>query len=160
MPDHTMIELRQIHEDLYARHGDHLIRFATGLVGPSDAADVVSDAMLGFWRSGALMDADNPRALLYRGVLAAARSWQRSMFRRRSREQRTSQRLISHDPDIRPDVVDAVLQLSPRQRACVFLAYWEDLPINQIGELLDISPGTVKQHLHRARQSLEEVLDV
>lgn len=160
MPDHTMIEAKQVHEELYARYGDDLMRFATGLVGPSDAADVVSDAMLRFWRSGALVDADNPRALLYRGVLAAARSWQRSMFRRRGREQRTAERLVSHDPDIRPDVVDAVLGLSPRQRACVFLAYWEDLPVDHIADLLDISPGTVKQHLHRARQSLEEVLDV
>lgn len=159
MPDHTMIEVRQVHEDLYARFGDDLTRFATGLVGPTDAADVVSDAMLRFWRSRALLDADNPRALLYRGVLASARSWQRAMFRRRSREQRTAERLISHDPDILPEVVDAVLRLSPRQRACVFLAYWEDLAVDQIAGLLDISPGTVKQHLHRARQSLEEVLD-
>lgn len=154
-----MIEVTQVHEDLYARYGDDLTRFATGLVGPSDAADVVSDAMVHFWRSRALVDADNPRALLYRGVLASARNLQRSRFRRRAREQATAQRLVSHDPEIRPDVVAAVLQLSPRQRACVFLAYWDDLGMEQIGELLDITPGSVKQHLHRARQILEEVLD-
>lgn len=128
MPDHTKIEVRQIHEDLYTRYGDDMMRFATGLVGPSDA-------MLRFWRSRALLDAENPRALLYRGVLAAARSWQRAMFRRTGREQRTAERLVIHDPDIRPDGVDAVLRLSPRQRACVFLAYWEDLPVDQIAGL-------------------------
>lgn len=154
-----MIEVKQVHEDLYARYGDDLTRFATGLVGPSDAADVVSDAMVRFWRSRALLDADNPRALLYRGVLVSARSFQRSMFRRRARERATAQRLVSHNPEIRPDVVAAVLGLSPRQRACVFLAYWEDLGMEHIAELLDITPGSVKQHLNRARKNLEEVLD-
>lgn len=145
--------------DLYDRYGDDLVRFATGIIGPSDAGDVVSDAMLQFWRSGKLADADNPRALLYRGVLTAARSWQRSAFRRRRRERMTAERLVSYDPDLRPDVVDAVLELSPRQRACVFLTYWEDLAVDEVGELLDISPGSVKRHLHRARQRLREVLD-
>jgi len=32
--------------DLYARHAGELVRFATGLVGPSDAPDVVSEAMV------------------------------------------------------------------------------------------------------------------
>lgn len=159
MGEEITVEVNRVHEDLYARHGDGLMRFATGLVGPADAADVVSDALLRFWRSGALVEADNPRALLYRGVVAEARSWQRSMFRRRRRERQTAERLVAHDPDIRPDVVHAVLQLSPQQRACVFLTYWEDLPVQQVGELLDISPGTVKRHLHRARNRLKEVLD-
>lgn len=154
-----MIEVKQAYEDLYARYGDDLTRFATGLVGPSDAADVVSDAMLRFWRSHALLDADNPRALMYRGVLTSARSWQRSAFRRQRRERRTVERLVSHDPDIRPEIAQAVLQLSPRQRACVFLMYWEDLGVDEIAALLSITSGSVKQHLHRARQHLEEVLD-
>lgn len=160
MPDEIIIELEHLHEDLYDRFGDDLMRFATGLVGPSDAPDVVSDAMLSFWRSRRLVAADNPRALLYRGVLAAARSWQRSIFRRRRRETQTADRLIAYDPEIRPDVVEAVLRLSPRQRVCVFLTYWKDLSAEQIGELLDISPGTVKRHLHRAREHLKEVLHV
>jgi RNA polymerase sigma factor (sigma-70 family) len=159
MPDDIILELGLVHEDLYERFGDDLMRFATGLVGPSDAADVVSDTMLRFWRSRSLVDADNPRALLYRGVLAAARSWQRSMFRRRRRESRTAERLVTFDPEIRPDVVEAVLRLSPRQRACVFLTYWDDLADHQVAELLGISRGTVKRHLHRARQILKEVLD-
>lgn len=159
MPDDRTIESTQLQGDLYDQYGDELVRFATSIVGPSDAQDVVSEAMLRFWRSGSLDGADNPRALLYRGVLAASRSWQRSLFRRRRRESQTAERLVTHDPDIRPDVAAAVLGLSARQRACVFLTYWEDLPVNDVGELLDISPGTVKRHLYRARQRLKEVLD-
>jgi DNA-directed RNA polymerase specialized sigma24 family protein len=33
-------------EDLYAKFAEDLIRFATGLVGPADAPDVVATAML------------------------------------------------------------------------------------------------------------------
>lgn len=159
MPDDATIQSTYLQGDLYERYGDELVRFATSIVGPSDAPDVVSDTMFRFWRSGKLVDASNPRALLYRGVLMAARSWQRSMFRRRRRERQTAERLVTHDPDIRPDVAAAVLGLSARQRACVFLTYWEDLPVDEVGELLEISPGTVKRHLHRARQRLKEVLD-
>lgn len=145
--------------DLYARYGNDLTRFATGLVGPFDAEDVVGDAMVRFLKKGNLPGASNPRALMYRAVLASARSWQRSMFRRRRRELRTAERIESHDPEIRPDVVKAVLGLSPQQRACVFLAYWEDMAVVDIADLLGIDTGTVKQHLHRARRRLKEVLD-
>ena len=32
--------------EVYRKHADDLIRFATGLVGPSDASDIVSEAFL------------------------------------------------------------------------------------------------------------------
>jgi DNA-directed RNA polymerase specialized sigma24 family protein len=33
-------------EEVYAKHAEELTRFATGLVGPADAADVASAAVL------------------------------------------------------------------------------------------------------------------
>jgi RNA polymerase sigma factor (sigma-70 family) len=55
--------------------------------------------------------------------------------------------------------VDAVVRLSPQQRACVYLTYWEDLTPPMIAERLGIGEGTVKQYLARARAKLREVLD-
>jgi hypothetical protein len=40
----TVIDERSV--DAYAAHADGLVRFAAGLVGPSDAQDVVSDGRL------------------------------------------------------------------------------------------------------------------
>jgi len=43
----------------------------------------------------------------------------------------------------------------PRQQArVVALHYLEDRSVDQIAEILDISPGTVKTHLHRGRATL------
>ncbi|MGB8361437.1 MAG: sigma-70 family RNA polymerase sigma factor, partial [Acidimicrobiia bacterium] len=75
------------------------------------------------------------------------------------REQHFAARIARFDPELRPEVIAAVLKLSPQQRAMVTLTYWEDLSPDQIGELLEISPGTVKSHLARARSRLREVLD-
>lgn len=145
--------------DLYEQYGDGLVRFATAIVGPSDAQDVVSDAMTSLIAAGSLTNARNPRALMYRATFAAAKSRQRSAIRRRLRERRTAQRLVLHDPEIRPDVARAVLALSPQQRACVWLTYWADLSIADVANHLGVERGTVKQHLFRARNRLKDVLD-
>ncbi len=152
-----MTDLRGAAE-LYRVHAIELTRFATALVGPSDAPDVVEDAVLSLLGSGRLAEADNPRALLYRVVLAKARSRQRSGFRRRARERRVAERLVEFAPEIDPEVLDAVVRLSPQQRACVFLMYWEDMSVAQVADRLGIGEGTVKRYLARAKSQLKEVL--
>ncbi len=144
--------------ELFRTHAVELTHFATALVGPGDAQDVVTDAVASLLRSGLLAEAENPRALLYRAVLTRARSTQRSGLRRRARERRAAQRLVEFQPEIHPEVVDAVVQLSPKQRACVYLTYWEDLSVAQVADCLGIGEGTVKGYLSRARSRLKEVL--
>ncbi len=82
-----------------------------------------------------------------------------SVFRRRVREQRFAQRVTIEDPELHPEVVTAVVALSPQQRACVYLTYWEDLALNDVAERLGIGEGTVKRYLARARARLREVLN-
>jgi RNA polymerase sigma-70 factor (ECF subfamily) len=59
----------------------------------------------------------------------------------------------------RADVVQALTRLSPRQRACVVLRYFEDLTIEQVAQTLGNAPGTVKRHLHDAMHVLRDVLE-
>ncbi|MGD3111332.1 RNA polymerase sigma factor [Streptomyces sp. YGL11-2] len=54
----------------------------------------------------------------------------------------------------RADVVQLLQELSPRQRACVVLFYYEDRPLQEIATLLDCGVGTVKRHLDDARKRL------
>lgn len=56
------------------------------------------------------------------------------------------------------DMTVALAQLPPRQRACVALRYYEDLPIGEIAEQLGCSVGTVKRHLFNAHASLRTLL--
>jgi RNA polymerase sigma factor (sigma-70 family) len=139
-----------------------LIRYATVLVGPSDAQDVVSDAVLRVFASvKEWTSVDNQRGYLFRAVLNQARSHQRSAGRRRRREGRA---LDSHRDTPAPDAASidahrALRTLSEQQRAVVYLTYWEDLPPAQIAALLAISEGSVKKQLARAREQLRKVLD-
>ncbi|MFE3196999.1 sigma-70 family RNA polymerase sigma factor [Embleya sp. NPDC059237] len=59
---------------------------------------------------------------------------------------------------VRLTVRDALLGLSPRQRACVVLRYYEDRSVTQIAEELGCGEGTVKRHLHDARRTLADLL--
>jgi RNA polymerase sigma factor (sigma-70 family) len=62
--------------------------------------------------------------------------------------------------DVLPDVdlARAIASLSPQQRAAVALFYLEDLPVDEVAHLLEVSTSTVKQHLHRARARLATLL--
>lgn len=144
--------------DVYAAHAAELVRFATGLVGPHDAPDVVADAFVGLMGSPAWTGARDRRALLYRAVLFRAQSHHRSTARRRVRESREAPRDAVDFPDLRPDVADAVARLSPQQRAVVVLTYWQDLTPAAVAALLDVSEGAVRKHLARARKQLRKVL--
>jgi RNA polymerase sigma-70 factor (ECF subfamily) len=144
---------------LYQQHQRELMRFATTLVGPSDAPDVVSSAMESLLKRGTLAQADNPRALMHRAVLRQSQSLHRSTFRRIRRERRFRSEVMTENPELRPDVVEAVLALSHQQRACVYLTYWNDFSAGQVAEWLHISEGSVKRHLARARANLREAID-
>jgi RNA polymerase sigma factor (sigma-70 family) len=144
--------------EVYEKHAEELMRFATALVGPSDAADIVSTAMVNALSSRSWADVRNRRAYLYRCVLNAARSGHRSQARRERREVRVAERGVLEPPDVRPEVLDAVRSLSERQRAVIYLTYWDDLDTASIATLLDISPGAVKRHLARARDQLRRKL--
>ena len=59
-------------------------------------------------------------------------------------------------PDV--DLINAIALLAPKQRAAVVLFYLEDRPVEEIARVMGTSTSTVKQHLHRARARLAEVL--
>jgi RNA polymerase sigma-70 factor (sigma-E family) len=47
-------------------------------------------------------------------------------------------------------MLTALGDLSPRQRACVVLRYYQDLPVTDIAAVLGVAEGTVKRHLSEA----------
>ena len=59
-------------------------------------------------------------------------------------------------PDL--ELRSALLQLPMRQRQCVALRYYDDRTVDEIAQLLDVTPGSVKTHLHRGHARLRELL--
>ena len=58
------------------------------------------------------------------------------------------------DHGVRADLLQAVAALPERQRQVVALRVFLDLDTKQTAEALDLSPGTVTTHLHRALTAL------
>ena len=135
---------------------------AAALVGPADAGDVVSATITRLLAGGSSAPVANMDAYLTRAVVNEARSWKRSSARRRSRDARWDRRRTPNaEPTARltdPEMADALSRLTVRQRAVVFLTYWADLDPAGVAEHLDISEGSVRKHLARARSSLREAL--
>lgn len=52
-------------------------------------------------------------------------------------------------------IQQAVANLPDKQRAVILLAYYEDLPQEEIAQILGIPVGTVKSRLHNAMKSLK-----
>lgn len=51
-------------------------------------------------------------------------------------------------------ILTALRSLSPRQRACVVLRYYEDLPVANVAAVLGVSEGSVKGYLSAAMSRL------
>lgn len=145
-------------DELWRTHADELLRFATVLVGPADAHDIVVEAFLRSCEPVISGTVANPRAYLFRAVANHANDLRRSRERRWARDLAAIGPASSASPDSFVDVRRAVADLSVQQRAVVYFAYWEDLPERSISELLQVSPGTVRRHLIRARLNLRKAL--
>lgn len=145
-------------EQTYRNHASELTRYATGLVGPFDAADVVTDACLRAFQSKNWPAVSNRRAHLYRAVLSVANEYHRSTLSRRLREMKAAGPSVAMPVEVDVDVLEAVSRLSVQQRAAVLLTYWEDLSAEAVAERMGVSTGSVNRHLARARKRLQEWL--
>lgn len=61
--------------------------------------------------------------------------------------------------DQREVLWNALSRLPDRQRACLVLRFYEDLPAREIADLLGCSVGTVKSHTHRGLARLRQEVE-
>lgn len=142
--------------EAYEKHAEDLLRYACVLVGPTDGEDVLADAMFKVFTSTRWSQVREPRRYLFRCVFnqAASRQRRRAVGTRREQE--------AWDPTTTvgvslPDELGLLRALSVRERAVVYLTYWDDLLPRDVAELLGISEGSVRKYLTRGRNKLREV---
>ncbi len=145
-------------DEAYRKWSEDLGRYATVLVGPADAADAVADAIVSIIRGDNWEAVLQPRAYLYKAVLNSARMLVRTSSRRAGREFTAATGPSSQELDSDLEVWSQLDVLSVRQRAVVYLTYWEDLPVAEVAEVLGVSDGTVRRQLARARSKLKKVM--
>ena len=61
--------------------------------------------------------------------------------------------------EIRRRIADALVSLSPRQRAVFVMKHYEERSIAEIGAATGLDEGTIKSHLFRAARKLRERLE-
>jgi RNA polymerase sigma-70 factor (ECF subfamily) len=134
-----------------------LFRRLCAVTGNSaEAEEIMQDAFLALWerweRVGAMQD---PTGYLYRTAM--------NVFRKRTRRAALAlRRALSPAPDPEPfaeideqqDVVAALVELTPRQRAALVLTDVMDYSSEEAGRALGVTAGTVRGLASRARAAL------
>ncbi len=147
--------------ELYKRLAPELMHFATTLVGPSGAEDLLATGVLNALTSPRWLAIDNKRAYLYRCLVNEAHKQRRTTSRRLEREIRVASCASRDGEDfagLDPTMLEALRQLTVRQRAVIYLTYWSDLTPKQVATALNSSLRTVERDLTTARTRLEGLL--
>jgi RNA polymerase sigma-70 factor (sigma-E family) len=130
------------------------------------ASDYVQEGLIRVYRRWPRLERDGRlHAYAKRAVVSAALDARR---RRSSTEVVSDTSVIgagrvpdhAHPSSERLALMQALAALPPRQRACVVLRYYEDLPVAEVAEILGISDGTVKSQTSRGIASLQSAYAV
>jgi RNA polymerase sigma-70 factor (sigma-E family) len=151
---------------LFDAEASSLTRLARFYVDDTTAAeDLVQEAFIRFARSsGRLRDTGRAASYLRSIVINLARDHNRRGFvswrhRPPAHPDAPSAAETAEERAERAAVIAALRSLPRRQRDCVTLRYYYDLPIAQIAETLGLSVNTVKTHLQRGLDALGTTLE-
>lgn len=145
----------------YATHHERVLRVVYALCGDWQVAEeVTQEAFIKAMRRWDTIGGyDQPDAWIRRVAINLTRS----RFRRLTREIKAlahfagTARDVAEHPELGADASrfwDAVRTLPRRQAEAVVLYYGDDLPVTDVAEVMGCAEGTVKAHLHAARQRL------
>ena len=153
---------------LFLSEGRSLVRLARLFVDDRDAAeDLVQEAFLRLARHAGRIDTvERAPAYLRSIVLNLARDHNRrglvSLRHHAAAGRQVDVDVDSSDQLVRTEehqrVLDAVRRLPARQRDCITLRYFEELSIDRIASMLEVSVNSVKTHLRRAMATLDQAL--
>lgn len=127
-----------------------------------DAEDLVQDALVKTFVRGRSVGLTSAEGYVRTAILTTwidtyrrRRNWERvrHLFVRSDRQEGPADEV-----GVRSDVQAALHRLSPQQRACVVLRYYDDLTVGEIADRLGLADGTVKRYLSVAVGRLETLL--
>lgn len=159
---------RSAFEELVRRHLRPAVRMAERLLGAGgDAEDMVQESFLAVLDTADRYDPSRPFAPWFYRILANRCSNARRAHRRRATEP-LSPALESPRPGpereaergaLRQRLRAALDTLPDRQREVLLLFDVEGFTGPQIAEMLELSAGTVRWHLHQARAAMRALLE-
>lgn len=133
---------------------------------PQEAEDLVQEALIQVAMRWHRLHDEQPgayaRRIIFRGAWRRWRRWgsRVQLVPPREDQHETAGRADhTHAHAQRSELLDLLGQLSPRQRAVLYLRYFEDLTERATADTLGISIGSVKRHAHLGLARLRELYD-
>ena len=99
---------------------------------------------------------EHEKAWLIRVTINCSKNLLNSKFLKNTTELKEE---IVFETKERHDIYYAVQELPLKYRTVVYLHYYENYKINEIGKILGIKENTVKSHLARAREKLKNAME-
>lgn len=148
----------------------HFYGYAMGICrryaqNPDDASDILNDSFLKVFNHLGEYDSTRPfKSWLGRIVTNTAIDHYRASLRFSNAEPLDGHEKIHQDADIYgqlayEDLLYLIRQLTPAYRTVFNLYAIDGYSHQEIAEMLDISVGTSKGNLHKARKKLQEMLE-
>lgn len=149
---------KEVFAELVRENKVPMYRLAYGILrNQMDAEDAVSEAVVkAFERLNSLRDPEKFKPWIMQIVANEARK----LYGKKKRVdlvEDASEMKLYHE-DTKNELWDIVVRLDEKSRAVVILFYYEQLSLKEIGGVLDISEGTVKSRLFRAKEKLRVLL--
>ena len=131
----------------------------------SSAEDLVQDAIVrAFASTRAFASAHHAENYIRKAMVSASVDGWRRRGRQARAYSRSAESAVVPGADAQAvavtDVERALGQLSPRERACVVLRFYDDLSVAQVAQRLGLADGTVKRYLADASARLADTLGV
>jgi len=145
----------------FDEHHGPLFRFAWRLTGSiADAEDIVQECFLALLRPGCAFDPKRTPLRTY--LFGAVRNQALKRLQQSEVPADTEAPLTPESEcyaaELKQVVARAIRQLPEGQREVLVLAHYEQMPLAEIAEILQIEPGAAKSRLQRARASLRNML--
>ena len=142
-------------DDLYRAEYEPMVRLARGLVdAPEIAEEIAQDAFAKVYERWNRLD--QPGGYLRTAVVNGARS----ELRKREVRRRIGLRPFSPpQPEDQEYLLDALDQLSPRQKTVLVLRFYADMTEKEIAQAMGVRPGTVKSATSRGLAELRKVVE-
>jgi len=152
---------------LYERYYRRIYLYALHLLDEEEAQDVVNEVMMEIWRGAKRFKGRSQVSTWILGIAAnKVRKKLRKGFRFAGEEGLeevvngdTPPDEVSYHSQLKEKFKGALERLSPKHREVLHLAYYEDLSVREISEIVGCPLNTVKTRLFYARQRLRAILE-
>ena len=139
------------------RYKDMVYRIALNYFGNSfDAEDTVQDVLMKLYTGNRRFESEEHlKYWLIRVTINTCKNPLRTPWRRkRADPEELAETLIFERPE-ESDLFLAVMELEKKYRTVLYLFYYEDLPVREIANILEVKESAVTTRLSRARERLK-----